>query len=100
MKLPITGLIGKMKEQFNLSDRRKKLFDKANKEAESNEERASIVSIFAFIHNQDKEFIKRLKEDFDKEIHAEFEEEGSNIAFRANMVLNKVKDKLAGDELI
>ncbi len=44
---------------MNLSDERKELFDKANKEADSSEERASIVAIFTYIHFQDKEFIKR-----------------------------------------
>ena len=49
-------------KQFNLKENRDKLFKRAKKFSANIDEESSIMTIFKFIHDQDKEFIRRLKD--------------------------------------
>jgi len=51
-----------MMKQFNLKENRDKLFKRAKKFSANIDEESSIMTIFKFIHDQDKEFIRLLKD--------------------------------------
>lgn len=84
---------------FDLSEKRKQLLHEAIKAAESDVEKASIISIFVFINKQDKEFIKLLKENWEESIgketgNPEFDKGWDNAV---SCFLQNLKE-LAGDK--
>ncbi len=75
-----------MKESFNLTDKRKKLMRKAYAES------MYIVEIFRKVQEQDKEFIRLLKEEIRADYKGDHPREGE-IEYH---VIRRI-DKLAGD---
>lgn len=81
-------------KEFNLSEKRKELFsDLINAGGMTNNEMNLLRSVEGWINEQDKEFIKKLKEKF---VLTKGEEEPNNV-MSWNKDFHDEIDKLAGD---
>jgi hypothetical protein len=86
-----------MTEEFNLSEEREDFKFAMNLAKLSPLARKQLEHIFEVIENQDKEFIKRLKEEIIVNVVMHYESEPDEIR---GIPIDKLIDKLAGDKLI
>jgi GTP-sensing pleiotropic transcriptional regulator CodY len=81
-------------KEFNLSDKRKELYLKLCK-SEGTMKVLPLASIFQRIEQQDKEFIKKLKEETEQ-----IQMDCATLDVCEKEAVNKIIDKLCGDKLI
>jgi len=83
----------KKEKEFNLSKERESFYKETLELAITKDEELLLNTIFQFINNQDKEFIKRLKEEM-------FNSRAGDLCGHCEGFVTYKIDKLAGPDLI